>query len=236
MTCREGGVYVVIGGAGGIGEAFSEHLIRIYRAQMIWIGRRELDVEIQAKLNRLSTLGPVPGYIRADATDRNALAHAYEKIRAQYGQIHGLVHAAIVLADKSLAQMDEAPFEASLAAKAHVSVRMAQVFAHEQLDWVLFFSSLLSFLKPPGQSNYVAGCTFEDAFAHQLSRVWSCPVKIMNWGYWGSRGIVASEAYRTRMAQNGVGSIEPEEGLAALEQLLCAPVSQLVLAKSQPRV
>ncbi len=236
MTCREGGVYVVIGGAGGIGEAFSEHLIRNYRAQMIWIGRRELDVEIQAKLNRLSTLGPVPGYIRADATDRNALAHAYEKIRAQYGQIHGLVHAAIVLADKSLAQMDEAPFEASLAAKAHVSVRMAQVFAHEQLDWVLFFSSLLSFLKPPGQSNYVAGCTFEDAFAHQLSRVWSCPVKIMNWGYWGSRGIVASEAYRTRMAQNGVGSIEPEEGLAALEQLLSAPVSQLVLAKAQPRV
>src|SRR5260370_25276030 len=58
----------------------------------------------------------------------------------------------------------------------------------------------------------------------------------MNWGYWGSRGIVASEAYRTRMAQNGVGSIEPEEGLAALEQLLSAPVSQLVLAKAQPRV
>src|SRR5260370_10756142 len=51
-----------------------------------------------------------------------------------------------------------------------------------------------------------------------------------------SRGIVASEAYRTRMAQNGVGSIEPEEGLAALEQLLSAPVSQLVLAKAQPRV
>src|SRR5260370_7798455 len=51
-----------------------------------------------------------------------------------------------------------------------------------------------------------------------------------------SRGIVASEAYRTRMAQNGVGSIEPEEGLGALEQLLSAPVSQLVLAKAQRRV
>src|SRR5579859_4866536 len=62
------------------------------------------------------------------------------------------------------------------------------------------------------------------------------PGKIMNWWYWGSRGIVASEAYRARMAQNGVGSIEPEEGMAALDQLLSAPVSQLALAKAQPRV
>ena len=53
----------------------------------------------------------------------------------------------------------------------------------------------------------------------------------MNWGYWGSRGIVASEAYRARMAQNGVGSIEPEEGMAVLEQLLSAPIPQLVLGQ-----
>ena len=235
MTYRHRGVYVVIGGAGGIGEVFSEHLIRNHQAQMIWIGRRALDAEIQARIDRLSTLGPMPVYIRADATGRDALAQAYQKIKAQYGRIHGLVHAAIALADKGLAQMDEGRFKASLAAKVDVSVRMAQAFAQEPMDCVLFFSSLLSFLKPAGQSNYLAGCTFEDAFAHQLSRVWSCPVKIMNWGYWGSRGIVASEAYRARMAQNGVGSIEPEEGMAALEQLLSAPMSQLALAKAQPR-
>ncbi|HET8888130.1 MAG TPA: type I polyketide synthase, partial [Candidatus Angelobacter sp.] len=236
MSCRRGGVYVVIGGAGGIGEVFSEHLIRNYQAQLEWIGRRELDAEIQAKLDRLSTLGPMPSYIRADATDRDALAQAHRNIKAQYGQIHGLVHAAIALADKSLAQMDEGRFKASLAAKVDVSVRMAQVFAQEPLDCVVFFSSLLSFSKPAGQSNYLAGCTFEDAFAHQLSQVWSCPVKIMNWGYWGSRGIVASEAYRARMAQNGVGSIEPEEGMAALEQLLAAPIPQLALSKARPGV
>ncbi|MBZ5509455.1 MAG: SDR family NAD(P)-dependent oxidoreductase, partial [Acidobacteriia bacterium] len=236
MAYRHGGVYVVIGGAGGIGEVFSEHLIRNYQAKMVWIGRRELDAGIRTKLDRLSTLGPAPSYIRADATDREALARAYQKIKAQHGQIHGLVHAAIALADKSLAQMDEDRFKAGLAAKVDVSVRMAQVFAQEPMDCVLFFSSLLSFSKPAGQSNYLAGCTFADAFAHQLSQAWSCPVKIMNWGYWGSRGIVASDAYRARMAQNGVGSIEPGEGLAALEQLLSAPIPQLALAKAQPRV
>lgn len=39
---QEGGVYVVIGGAGGIGQAWSEYMIRTYQANVIWIegGRR----------------------------------------------------------------------------------------------------------------------------------------------------------------------------------------------------
>ena len=234
---RQGGVYVVIGGAGGIGEVFSEYLIRTYQAQMIWIGRRPLDTAIQAKIDRLSSLGVAPTYLSADATDRDALEQAYQTIKARHGQINGLVHAAIALLDKSVAQMDEVRFKESLAAKVDVSVRMAQVFAPERLDCVLFFSSVQSFSKSAGQSNYAAGCTFMDAFAQQLAQVWLCPVKVMNWGYWGSVGIVASEAYRSRMAQLGIGSIEPAEGMAALEQLLSSPVSQVVLLKNtEPQV
>jgi len=229
---RQGGVYVVIGGAGGIGEVISEYLISRYQAQVIWIGRRELDQQIQKKLDRLSTIGPIPTYLRADAADREALEQAYQTIIVRHGKIHGLVHAAIALLDKSLAQMDEARFAASLKAKVDVSVRMAQVFANEQLDFVLFFSSLQSFTKLPGQSNYAAGCIFEDTFAHQLAHAWASPIKIMNWGYWGSVGIVASDAYRTRMAQQGVGSIEPPEGMAALEQLLGSHHSQLAFLKT----
>jgi acyl transferase domain-containing protein/enoyl-CoA hydratase/carnithine racemase/acyl carrier protein len=232
---RRGGVYVVVGGAGGIGESFSEYLIRNHRAQLIWIGRRELNVEIQAKIDRLGALGSVPRYVSADAADLEALTRAYREIKAHYGEIHGVVHAAIALLDRGLAQMDEARFKAGLVAKVDVAVRMAQVFAHEPLDFVLFFSSFLSFVKPAGQSNYLAGSTFVDAFAHELRNASWWPVKVMNWGYWGSRGIVASQAYRARMAQNGFGSIEPEDGMAALEQLLAAPVAQMALVKAEGR-
>ncbi len=226
----------MIGGAGGIGEVLSEYLIRNYQAKMIWVGRRELDSGIQKKLDRLSVLGPVPSYLRADATDREELSQAYQQVKSRYGKIHGVVHGAIALLDKSLGQMDEKRFKASLAVKVDVSVRIAQVFANEQLDFALFFSSVQSFTKGAGQSNYGAGCTFKDAFANQLSNAWSCPVKIMNWGYWGSIGIVASEVYRRRMERYGMGSIEPEEGMAALDQLLSAPVSQLVFLKTHSLV
>ncbi|XXT21475.1 SDR family NAD(P)-dependent oxidoreductase [Sorangium sp. So ce429] len=229
---RRGGVYVVIGGAGGIGHVFSKRLVEKYRARIIWIGRREPSADIQAKIDELSALGPEPAYVRANAADRAELQRAYASIKARYGQIHGVVHSAVTLLDGPLAEMDDARFKAALSAKADVCVRIAQVFAEEPLDWVLFFSSAQSFSKVAWQSNYAAGCTFKDAFAHQLGRQWPCAVKVMNWSYWGSVGVAASDADRARLAQFGVGSIEPEEGLPALDRLMGGPSSQAVFIKA----
>ena len=137
---QSGGVYVVIGGAGGIGEAWTEYMVRTYQAQIIWIGRRQKDKAIHAKLARLAAFGPAPDYIAADATDRKALQRAYEEIKDRYGRIHGVIHSAIVLLDQSLANMDEERFEAALSAKVAVSVRMAQVF--KKNPWILSCSFL----------------------------------------------------------------------------------------------
>ncbi|MGG4439282.1 SDR family NAD(P)-dependent oxidoreductase [Brevibacillus fortis] len=229
---KQQGVYVVIGGAGGIGQAWSEYMIGTYQAQVIWIGRRKKDESIQNKIVQLATLGPSPLYIEADATDRESLQSAYEEIKKRYGKINGVIHSAIVLLDRSLANMDETTFRAGLVPKVEVSVRMSQVFGEEPLDFVLFFSSINSFTKSPGQSNYASGCAFKDAFAHQLAEEWTCAVKVMNWGYWGSVGIVASKGYQERMAQIGIGSIEPSEGMEALEALLAGPMNQLALMKT----
>ncbi|MDC8758414.1 SDR family NAD(P)-dependent oxidoreductase [Janthinobacterium sp. hw3] len=233
---RRGGVYLVIGGAGGIGEVWSEHVIRGHAAQVVWIGRRPADADIEAKIGRLARLGPAPLYIAADAADRQALERACRQVKERFGAIHGVIHSAIVLRDQSLANMDEARFGASLSAKVDVSVRLAQVFGEAELggalDFVLFFSSLQSFTKAAGQSNYAAGCTFKDAFAHQLGRVLPCRVRVMNWGWWGGVGVVASSAYRERMAQMGLASIEPDEGMAALATLLGGGAGQLALLKT----
>jgi acyl transferase domain-containing protein/thioesterase domain-containing protein len=229
---KAGGVYVIIGGAGGIGEVWSEYVMRTYQAQVIWLGRREKDAAIQDKLDRLSALGHTPCYISADATNLDSLQKAYEEIKQQYKQINGVVHSAIVLLDKSLANMEEASFKAGLSAKVDVSVHIAQVFQKEPLDFVMFFSSMQSFLKAPGQSNYAAGCTFKDSFALQLAQQWPCPVKIMNWGYWGSVGIVSSKEYQQRMASAGIGSIEPPKAMEALEVLLGGSMEQLAFVNT----
>jgi hypothetical protein len=229
---RENGVYVVIGGAGGLGEVWSRYMIERHRANMIWIGRREYDAEIEAKINALAELGPAPLYIAADASDPVALVRARRTILDVHPAIHGVVHSAIVLRDQSLARMEEPAFRSSLSAKIDVSVNMDRVFGNDPLDFMLFFSSIISMMKTPGQSNYAAGCTFKDSFAHSLQMERPYPVKIMNWGYWGSVGVVADESHNRIMRQIGFGSIEPHEGMAALETLIGSSLHQLALVKT----
>jgi acyl transferase domain-containing protein/SAM-dependent methyltransferase/acyl carrier protein len=228
---RPGGVYVVIGGAGGVGQAWSEALLRRTQAQLVWIGRRPQDGAVQAGLDRLAHLGPAPRYIAADARDREQLARAREAIKREYGRIDGVIHAAMVLQDRSLANMTEDEFSAGLASKVDVCVRLAQVFAEEPLEFVLFFSSVSSFFKWPGQSSYVAGCSFEDAFANRLATEWPCRVRVVNWGYWGGVGAAAPERYRSIMARKGLGPIEAPGAMQALDLLLGGPVRQLAYLK-----
>src|ERR1041385_5511753 len=129
-------------------------------------------------------------------------------------------------------RMEEEDFRASLSAKVDVSVNMDRVFGKRELDFMLFFSSIIAFVKSAGQANYVAGSTFKDSFAQRLQQEREYAVKIMNWGDWGSVGVVAEESYSRVMRQQGVGSIEPEEGMASLERLMESELEQMGVVKT----
>ncbi|WP_437677704.1 amino acid adenylation domain-containing protein [Sorangium sp. So ce131] len=228
---RAGGVYVIVGGAGGLGVVFTEYLIRSHQARVVWIGRRARDAEIARKQEHLGKLGPAPHYIAADACDAAAMQAARREVIERFGRVHGVVLATIVLQDRSLARMEEDSFRASLRAKVNVSVQAGRAFQSDSLDFVLFFSSVQSMTKARGQSNYAAGCVFTDAFAQAWAQQ-GAPIKTINWGYWGNAGVVASPEYRERMARIGFGSIEPPEAMAALRRFLGSPPQQIVFMKA----
>ena len=233
---KQKGVYVVIGGAGGLGEVWSRFMIEHFQARMVWIGRDELNATIQGKIDALGRLagpsGRAPLYIRADATDPDALQRALETLLQTYPGVDGVVHSAIVLQDKSVQHMEESRFLAGLSAKVDISVNLDRVFGQQSLDFMLFFSSILSFITSPGQSNYAAGCTFKDSFAQHLEQQRPYPVKIVNWGYWGNVGIVADDAHSKSMERIGIGSIEPREGMPFLQSLISSDLSQAALIKT----
>lgn len=229
---RQGGVYVVIGGAGGIGTIWSEYMIKKYEAQIVWIGRNIKNQEIERKQKILAVFGKKPCYISADASDRTQLEMAYKKIKEQFGVIHGVVHSAIVLSDCTLFNMKKPDFEKSLNAKVDISIRIGQVFAQEKLDFVLFFSSVMSLTKAAGQSNYASGCTFKDAFAVRLSREWECDVKVVNWGFWSSIGAVADEKYEKLLEKIHFAPINPDEAMKVLNQFMKSSVHQMIYFNS----
>jgi NADP-dependent 3-hydroxy acid dehydrogenase YdfG len=228
---KRNGVYVVIGGAGGIGQVWTRHLVEHFDADVIWIGRRPLDERVEAKLDAIAAFGKRPLYFAADAGDEAALAAAVTEIGKRFPRIDGVVHSALVLQDRSVRGMDETVFRQSLVAKVDMSVNLEKVFRDHDLDFMLFFSSVSSFTRGAGQSNYCAGCTFQDSFAHRVRAAHRYPVKVVNWGYWGSVGVVADEFHRKRMEKMGVGSIEPEEAMQVLQQFVASDLNQIVCVK-----
>jgi acyl transferase domain-containing protein/NADPH:quinone reductase-like Zn-dependent oxidoreductase/acyl carrier protein/SAM-dependent methyltransferase len=230
---RQGGLYLIIGGAGGIGQAVSAHLIDRYQAQPIWIGRSEQNDSVNAAIEKLRHLSIAPEYICADAGDLESLRSAWSDIERRYGKINGVIHSAVVLADSSLITMEESTFSAALRAKVDTTVRLAQLLNEHPVDFVLFFSSVLSFTQPAGQANYVAGCAFQDAFAEQLRQDFGFPIKVINWGYWGDVGVVATERYQRAMVKVGMGSVRVHEGIRAIGQVLTSSFDQVVCLKAR---
>ncbi|UCH94144.1 MAG: SDR family NAD(P)-dependent oxidoreductase [Candidatus Aminicenantes bacterium] len=235
---REHGVYLILGGAGGIGLELCRYLVQTMNASLILLGRSQLNEQQKQKIAQIES----PGcggeilYLQADAADPGRMAAAAAQARARFGSINGVIHSAIVLKDKTIALMDEETLREVMVPKVIGSVILYRVYQNEPLDFMMFFSSSQSFACAPGQSNYAAACTFKDAFAHYISQKVSFPVKIINWGYWGTVGIVANEYYNKRLAAQGTLSITPEEGMAVVHQVLTRRTRQVIAYKMETQV
>ncbi|MEU8367268.1 SDR family NAD(P)-dependent oxidoreductase [Micromonospora tulbaghiae] len=227
---RDGGVYLVVGGTGGIGFEVSRHLARTRRARLVWLGRSPEDERIRSLVTQIEALGGQAVYLRADVTDAVAVRRAVAEARQRFGPVDGAFHAALVLRDRALSAMDEAAFTEVLRPKVAGVGVLADALAGEPLDFLALFSSALSFAPAPGQANYAAASTFEDAYGLALHRRGQ-PVRVVNWGWWGSVGVVADPGYAARFAALGIGSIEPAEGVAALERILAGPHPQVAVLK-----
>ncbi|MDC8103587.1 amino acid adenylation domain-containing protein [Chryseobacterium sp. B21-037] len=230
-TFRNGGTYVLLGGAGGLGKATTEYLVKNYQAKIIWLGRRVADEAIMMAQEEIAKLGQKPEYYSCDATDPKQVEKAYKLIKENHSEVHGLFHSAIVLHDMLLKNMTEDDFKKAFMPKSLSSQNLVYIFKNEPLDFICFYSSAQSLVHAPGQANYASGCSFKDSYALNVNHLLNIPVRIINWGYWGEIGIVAADGYKEKMKQAGIESIETEEGMHLLETVLNNNEQQIVALK-----
>lgn len=230
------GVYLIIGGASGIGWEFSKHLARTVSAKLVLVGRSALDEVRKSQLAEIEALGGKALYLQADVCDLESMRIVNQQAKDRFGGIDGAVHSAIVLKDKTIANMGEETLTEVLAPKVRGIAVLHRVLREEKPDFLMIFSSAESFLCQAGQSNYSAASTFIDAYAQRIERQEEIPVKIINWGYWGSVGVVSSDRYNEQLGKMGIHSIEPNEGMDALERILAQGrnVSQVAVLKGEP--
>ncbi|MCG8308361.1 MAG: SDR family NAD(P)-dependent oxidoreductase, partial [Cytophagales bacterium] len=232
---KEEGVYLIVGGTGGIGLALSRYLAQKYKVKLVLVGQSRLNKQKKSKIAEIESFGAKTFYIQADCKNLSQMRKVLRSAKSRFGLIHGIIHSAMVLRDQLIENMDEGSFREAFDPKVRGSAVLAQALGSEPLDFLLFFSSIQSFSGGPGQANYVAGCAFKDAYAAYLENERSYPIKTINWGFWGSVGGATDDYYNELFSSMGVLSIEPDEGMEAIERVLMHPKQQVISLKAEDR-
>jgi len=232
LPLRRRGRYLVLGGAGGLGLAVSRSLAESHGARLALVGRRPVQRLEPSGLASLREAGGEALYLQADAADVAAMRRVVAELHRRWGGIDGVVHSAFVLADRTLAKMDEETFETAMRAKVRGTMVLQQVLEHEPLDFLALFSSGISFAANPGQANYTAASAFQDAYGRLLASRLRRPVIVLNWGFWGESGSVATAEHRERLTRWGAEPLSDAEGVAAFRRALGSGAAQLAPLKA----
>ena len=140
--------------------------------------------------------------------------------------LKGIIHAAGVLDDGVLLQMNWERFNKVMAPKVQGAWNLHNLTRDKPLDFFILFSSAASLLGSPGQGNHVAANTFLDSLAH-YRRSQGLPALSINWGVWSDIGAAAKRQVDAQMKARGIGAIAPQQGLDILEKLFTEESTQV---------
>nr|ARR97036.1 SphC [Herpetosiphon sp. B060] len=232
---RSGGTYLITGGLGGVGLLCAHHLAKHYRAKLALVGRSQPTPAIEAQLAELANAGAEVCYIRADIGATQQAHAAIAQAKAQFGQIHGIIHSAGVLHDQPLRNARRAEIEAVLHPKVYGTAALDQATASENLDFLALFSSITTVVGNFGQTAYGYANGFLDQFAMQRERLRQAGQRFgrtvsINWPYWQAGGMrMSAQAEQLMETLIGAMPLETSSAIEALYHALTAPASQIVV-------
>jgi NAD(P)-dependent dehydrogenase (short-subunit alcohol dehydrogenase family) len=184
------------------------------------IGRQAREIlawrEIRASLETIRAAGADVRYESIDVTDASGLVRVVAGIRASWGPIRGVVHAAGVVADKRLGEKTQEQFEAVFRTKAGGARALLEACANDPLEQICFFSSVAAHAGNPGQADYAAANAWLERVAldEHAARQGRCRVVSIAWGPWD--GGMVDAALARHFATRDVSLIPLDDGARTL--------------------
>ena len=211
--------YLITGGLGGIGLTVAQWTIEHGARHLVLVGRSRASAAAEAALTRMRQSGAIVNVFETDVADREQVASLLNTICATMPPLRGVIHAAGVLDDGVLAQLDRARLASVARPKIVGAWNLHTLTLDRALDFFIMFSSAASMFGSPGQGNYAAANAFLDALAHHR-RVNGLPALSINWGTWSKVGLAARRGRADRLATRGIDPISPEDGVDVFGRLL----------------
>jgi polyketide synthase 5 len=214
---RRDGAYLITGGFGGLGLFLAEKMASAGSGagcgRIVLSSRSQPTPEALESIERIRALGADVvvecGDIAEPATAQRLVATATATGLA----LRGVLHAAAVVEDATLANITDELIEHDWAPKVYGAWNLHMATAEQPLDWFCSFSSAAALVGSPGQGAYAAANSWVDAFT-LWRRAQGLPATAIAWGAWAKIGRAIA------FAESADVAIAPDEGAYAFEALL----------------
>ena len=209
---RADGSYVLTGGLGGLGLFLAEKMAEAGCGRIVLNGRSAPKPDALEAIERIRALGAEVEVALGDVAEADTAARLVEVATATGRPLRGVLHAAALVEDATLANITDELVERDWAPKAYGAWHLHEATASQPLDWFCSFSSAAAMVGSPGQGAYAAANSWLDAFTH-WRRANGLPASSIAWGAWAEIGKGQG------MAEDASMAIAPDDGAYAFDAL-----------------
>ncbi len=234
---KDGGVYVITGGATGIGAEIGLHIAKKVKATVILIGRTKLPEKSEFKayleqgdqksvvekiqnIIKIEEAGAQVEYYNGDISDELKTIEILDNISKKFGHITGILHCAGAKRDAIITAKSFKDFQYAIAGKVTGISNIKKAIAGKSVDFVAAFSSIAALYGTPGQSDYSSANALMDAFINDWSGNTETFVTSINWTLWDGAGMDIPLLAKRKMENDGLLPLEISDGISAFEMLL----------------
>jgi polyketide synthase PksN len=235
LSWKDGGIYLITGGAGGLGLIFAKEIAQKAKSvTLILTGRSPLGEERQTQLKELEGLGIAIQYQQVDVTDKKSVESLIQYIMNKFGALHGIIHSAGVIHDNFIIRKTKEEIELVLAPKVSGLVNLDMASKGLQLDFFVFFSSTAGALGNIGQVDYSLANAFMDSYASYRNALVSSQLRYgqtlsINWPLWKEGGMHIDEETEKMINGMGLDALQIREGIQAFYSSMALGSQQVMV-------
>jgi NADPH:quinone reductase-like Zn-dependent oxidoreductase/acyl carrier protein len=218
------GTHVITGAFGGFGLETAKWLVEKGVRHLVMVGRNGPNSEVAKRLLKdLNRQGVIVLAEACDVSDAPALELLFKKVRQSMPPVAGVIHAAMVLDDMILANLDAERLNRVLAPKVKGAENLDQLTRDLNLEYFVLFSTLVTLIGNAGQGNYVAANAFMEGLARRR-RQDGLPALAIGWGPIADVGVLV----RKQLLESSIQKLAGVRGLTAREglELMAEALSQ----------
>ncbi len=223
LVIDEDGMYLITGGFGALGQIVMDWLVSKGAKNIILAGRSEPKSLVKNKIDNIKNVKIYT--VLSDVSD-SVFVEKIKEIAGNAGKkLKGIIHAAGVLDDGIILQQTPEKFAKVLSPKVGGALNLNLLAETNDIDFIIYFSSVASLLGSAGQANYASANAFLDGFA-KYQRNQGLNAVSINWGPWESLGMTKS-GVNPGKDNLGFKKITPDVGMKMLDIVLSNDFNQI---------